>query len=73
MFDYVTSDPQTRELIRIREAGRHDYVSDINSAKREGIALGKRELARNLLKNNVDISVIADSSGLSIEEIKSLR
>jgi predicted transposase/invertase (TIGR01784 family) len=77
MFDYVTSDPQTQELIRIREAGRHDYVSDINSAEKKGLQKGlqkgRMEMARNLLKNNVDINVIADSSGLSLEEIKSLK
>jgi predicted transposase/invertase (TIGR01784 family) len=47
MFDYVTSDPQMRELIRIREDGLHDYISDVNSAERkgieEGIAIGKEE------------------------------
>jgi predicted transposase/invertase (TIGR01784 family) len=43
MFDFVTSDPQMRELIRIREGGLHDYNSDINSAKREGRAEGRTE------------------------------
>jgi predicted transposase/invertase (TIGR01784 family) len=81
MFDYVTSDPQMRELIRMREDGLHDYNSDINSAERRGRAEGKaegreeekREMVRQLLHNNVDINVIAISSGLSIDEIESLK
>jgi predicted transposase/invertase (TIGR01784 family) len=73
MFDIVTSDPQTRELIRIREAGLRDYNSDINSAERRGRMEEKRDMALNLLRNNVDISVIANSSGLSVAEIQSLK
>jgi predicted transposase/invertase (TIGR01784 family) len=84
MFDIVTSDPETRELIRIREAGIHDYNSDINSAERrgekrgiakgreEGELKGKKEMVLGLLKVGVSADIIAQTSGLSIEEIKSL-
>ena len=44
---------------------------------REGISQGKSkekiEIAKNLLKNNVDISVIASSTGLTEDEISSLK
>ena len=30
------------------------------------------EIARNLLKNKIDISIIAQSTGLSIDEVNSL-
>ena len=44
---------------------------------REGISQGKSkekiEIAKNLLKNKVDISIIASSTGLTEEEINSLK
>ena len=38
----------------------------------KGSATKAIEIARNLLKNKVDISIVAQSTGLSIDEIKSL-
>ena len=44
---------------------------------REGMSQGKSkekiEIAKNLLKNNVDISVIASSTGLTEDEVNSLK
>ncbi|MDR2781910.1 MAG: hypothetical protein LBB21_05680 [Holosporaceae bacterium] len=75
MFDYVTSDPDMIELIRIRENGVHDYNSDIDSAERRGIALGaaKRELARSALLMNLPIDQISQLTGLSIAEVQALK
>ena len=46
-------------------------------SKQEGLFEGKetaiREVAIKLLKNNVDIKTISNSTGLSIEEINSLN
>ena len=39
----------------------------------EGKRESKKEIAKNLLKNKVDISIIASSTGLSEEEINSLK
>jgi predicted transposase/invertase (TIGR01784 family) len=45
--------------------------------KKEGLELGKKareiEIARNLLKINVDIAIISASTGLSVEEIKQIE
>ena len=45
--------------------------------KIEGFSQGKveskKEIAKNLLKNKVDISIIVSSTGLSEEEINSLK
>jgi predicted transposase/invertase (TIGR01784 family) len=73
MFDIVTSDPQMREFIRMREDGLHDYNSDVNSAKREGIAQGKKETAQKLFSKGMAVEDIADVTGLSQKEIESLR
>ena len=39
----------------------------------EGKRESKKEIAKNLLKNKVDISIIASSTGLTEEEINSLK
>ena len=45
--------------------------------KKEGLEEGSTtkamEIARNLLKNKVDISIIVQSTGLSIDEVNSLN
>jgi predicted transposase/invertase (TIGR01784 family) len=80
MFDIVTSDPATRELIRMREGGLHDYNSDIGSARREGEARGKqegeqkkaRDTANTMLVDGIPAAAISKYTGLSVEEIESL-
>jgi predicted transposase/invertase (TIGR01784 family) len=77
MFDIVSSDPATQELMRIRNGGECDYNSAICEAmmmgKDEGRMEGRMEMVRNLLQSNVDINIIASSSGLSVSEIEALR
>ncbi|OQY06539.1 MAG: transposase [Fusobacteriia bacterium 4572_132] len=45
----------------------------IKEGKREGIREEKIEIAKNLLKNNVDVQIIITSTGLNIEEIEKLK
>jgi len=40
---------------------------------KEGIEKNKMEVARNLLKENIDINIISKTTGLSLEEIKNLK
>ena len=58
----------------LRDQGYRDGLSQ---GKEEGISQGKieskKEIAKNLLKNRVDISIIASSTGLTEEEINSLK
>jgi predicted transposase/invertase (TIGR01784 family) len=70
MFGIVKSDPATQELMRIRNDGECEYNSAIDEAKMEGRVEGQREMVRSLLRNKVDINVIASSSGLSVSEIE---
>jgi predicted transposase/invertase (TIGR01784 family) len=44
----------------------------LKQGKEEGLKQGKEEMARILLQSGVDINIISQSSGLTIEEIKSL-
>ncbi len=45
----------------------------IEKGMEKGIEKGKIEVARNLLKNGVDIEIIIKSTGLTKEEIKLLK
>ena len=44
----------------------------INQGISQGIEQNKIEVAKKLLKNNVDINIIVDSTGLSKDEIEKL-
>ena len=48
------------------------YRDGEEKGREEGSTTKAIEIARNLLKNKVDISIIAQSTGLSIDEINSL-
>lgn len=54
-----------------------DIKNSLDTAKEEGKEEGKieekRAIAKNLLKENVDVQVIAQVTGLSIDEIERLR
>ena len=66
----------------LRDQGYRDGLSQgkdegRKEGKAEGISEGKNErnieIAKNLLQNKVDISIIASSTGLSEEEINLLK
>ena len=45
----------------------------LKQGKEEGLREGKKEMARVLLQSGVDINIISQSSGLTIDEIKELK
>ena len=48
-------------------------LSELSEAKEEGIKTRNMEIAKNMLKDEVDISVISKYTGLSKEEIEKLK
>ncbi len=50
-----------------------DIKNSIDTAFDKGKVEGKIEVAKNLLKNNVDIDIIVVSTGLTKEEIENLN
>lgn len=82
---YISADDQIRSIADLRQKTINDYNSELTVAKEEGKAEGKAEgiaigeergraeMAKNLLLAGVDIDVIASASGLSIEDIKSIK
>ena len=76
-LEEVNKDPEFREYMSAEEDARKMENSHLDEARNEGLALGRNErnieIARNLLKNNIDLSIIIDSTGLSEEEINKLQ
>ena len=76
-MEKLTSDEEMRGIYLkeeqenwIRQCFRKDgFEEGLEKGKEEGILT----TAKNLLKNNVDIKVISEVTGLSIEEIKNLK
>ncbi len=50
-----------------------DLKNSLETAKEEGKVEGKIEVAKNLLENDVDIRIIAESTGLTEKEINELK
>ncbi len=65
-------DPETRMQYEAREKALKDIVSIRGDGIEEGKIEGKIEMARNLLKEGVDIQIIMRTSGLSKEKIEKL-
>ena len=64
--------PERPEIISMKAIDFASEYGVFGNKKEEGIKQGKEEMARNMLKDNVDINTISKYSGLTIEEIKSL-
>ena len=71
-LEEVNKDPEFREYMSAEEDARKMENSHLDEARNEGRNESKLEIARNLLNNNVDLSIIINSTGLSEEEIKKL-
>jgi predicted transposase/invertase (TIGR01784 family) len=73
IFEKAKSDPEVRALIEAREKSIHDYMNDILCAKSEGKAEEKREMALNAVAMGLSTEQIVKLTGLSPEEIESLK
>ena len=69
----ITASSEFREAERLREKARHDEAQALYHAKLEGVAEGKLEIARNLLKINLPLDQIVTATGLTGEEVENLR
>ena len=69
----MSADEYERELYEIRERSRLTYNTEINEAKRKGLAEGKieekREIAKKMKEEALDIKLIQKITNLSKEEI----
>ena len=73
-LNYISTDDNERSILDAIQKSRNDFYNDMTAAKEEGKEEGLKEksieIAKNMLKDNVDINIISKYSGLSVEEIK---
>ena len=76
-IEELTDDPDMVQYIDVEKGMELGRKEDIEKAAKEAAEKAaeenKIETARKLLKNNVDINIIIDSTGLSKEEIEKLK
>jgi predicted transposase/invertase (TIGR01784 family) len=88
-LNYISSNKEERLIIEKIVEGRNDYYSAKNIAREEGreeglkeglkegkiegLKEGKIEIAKNMLKLNIDIKIILQSTGLTVDEINDLK
>ena len=81
LYGKINSDPKAKELWRLREKSTYDEFSAISAAEEMGMEKGKtegelkkaREIAKNLLLSGLIVGQISQATGLSVEEIETLR
>ncbi|WP_168118785.1 Rpn family recombination-promoting nuclease/putative transposase [Paenibacillus sp. HB172176] len=69
----LSSDEETYRLYEAREHSLMERNSLIADGVAKGIEKGKQEVIKNMLKEGVDVELIAKVTGLSIEEIRKTR
>ena len=57
----------------MRGSRKDGFEEGIKEGKLEGIKEGKISMAKNMKSKNMDINLISEITGLSIEEIRKLR
>ena len=88
-LDYISSSDEERLIIDKIVEGRNDYYSAKNIAREEGREEGLKEglkegkieglkegkigIAKNMLKEGLDVNLISKLSGLSITEIEDIN
>ena len=73
----LSLDDKERERYRIREKTMMDEISALENAEQKGIEQGEKrksiEIAKNAIKNGLDIKTISTLTGLKIDEIEKLK
>ncbi len=69
----LNDNKEYKEFLSAEEDMRKTNNTFKEIGRREGIKERNIEITMNLLKENIDIEVISKITGLSIEEIKSLK
>jgi predicted transposase/invertase (TIGR01784 family) len=76
-IEYLSGDPKTVELYKVRESSLHDSINMINGAKEEGINIGEDKkaikVAENLLEMGLTIEQIATASEISVERVREIK
>ena len=73
VYKNFSQDDRLRELYESRLEAERRYISDIEIAEKKGKKEGKLEIAKNMLGKGLDLNLISEISGLSLEELKKLK
>ena len=71
-LDFVTQDKEFLREYHLREMAQYDWNTGIYTATERGAMQSKIEIARNLLKKDLTIDFIHETTGLDIETIQTL-
>lgn len=76
-LEWLSSDEETRRLYEAREDALINYNSGMKASWRqgreEGREEGKGEIARNMLRKGMEHKLIAEVTGLPLEEVRKLH
>ena len=72
-LEKLAMNPEDRELYELRLKAIRDEMNIRYSGYVDGKAEGKNEIAKNMLKENINIELISKVTGLSLEEIEKLK
>ena len=68
-----TQNDELRHIYESREKFQRDQISLVNSTKKEGKIEGKIEDAKKMILKGLNVELILDITGLSIEEIENIK
>ena len=71
--EYLTGDEEVKRLAELREKWEMDRNSEIGQAKKEGKKEEKLEIAKNMLKDGMNLETVMKYTGLSKEEVLNLK
>ena len=69
----ISQDERERAVFRSRRMYQTDMQSNLATAEDRGERRGRIEVARKMLRKNKPIDEIAEDTGLTLEEVQSLR
>jgi len=77
ILEVISKDDKARAAYESREAELHDQMTRLKSAREEGIKEGIKEAtiknARNFLIMGLDVDMIVKGTGLSVDEVQSIK
>ncbi|MCD1258985.1 Rpn family recombination-promoting nuclease/putative transposase [Paenibacillus athensensis] len=76
-LEYLSQDAEARRMYEMRQKALHDEASMLEGARAEGESIGrskeKLEVAQNMLDKGMDVTTIAELTGLSSEKLVNLK
>lgn len=72
-LERISSDKELRRVAELREKAIRDEKNGLRHAKEEGKIEGKIEVARKMLKKDIDIDTVCELTGIIKEEILKLK